>query len=145
MAAFFDAAMYWIFAAAVFGVPGAVWYFTRNAKLAIAIFVILLAFGGGWKLRDYQAAEQERAAAAAALESLNAAIKAKEDLQTKLQEDSAELEKKLALLRAQKEKTRIVRVREYAKPVYNECVVPDDGVQLLNDAIAEINASRATR
>jgi len=134
-----------LIAGGALGAIGAVWYFTRNIKLTAAVCVVFLAFGAGWKLRDYQAGQEGKAELEAALDKLKVAIEERDALAEKMQADSAALEQKLALLRAQKEKTRIIRVREYAKPAYTECIVPNDGVQLLNEAIAGANAARPAR
>ena len=61
----------------------------------------------------------------------------------KANEVSAALEEKLASSQAEARKINERLNNELNKePIYRECIVPDSGVQLLNDARSSINSAR---
>lgn len=115
----------------------------NNLYICIAIAVIM--FGGGWKVRDWQAQGD-------ALEASNQALA---DVKTKLIKqgklalsDSVTAKTLEEVLSAIKPTIQTVTIREteYEKePVYINCVVPRSGVQLLNDRINQRGKSTNAR
>ena len=106
-----------------------------------AVLCVLLGTGIGWKLADtrYQVyhaqVQQEKAAQQVAMlraiEEANARTAAAESA---YQEAIVQLKTRVRTI------TREV-VREVNKPVYLECVIPDTGRMLLNDAVREANTA----
>jgi len=109
---------------------------SQASLIALAV-ALAFAFGGGWKLRDYQAQGDALEAAKASLATVQKALIDRDALSVSDAMKSRTLEETLAAMRETKTEVQIVREKEYvAKPVYTQCVVPADGVSLLNGRIA---------
>ena len=103
--------------------------FLSNWKILACLVALSASFYAGHRLASGECAKDALNASNAALEAVNKNI-------AKSVAEAAALQKKLTQLgatnAAQAEKLKkLVK----SNPVYNSCKLPDDGVQLLNDAI----------
>lgn len=110
---------------------------TAQGKLVALGVAAALAFGAGWKLRDYQDKADELAETKQRISAISTALEQRTQREQELATRSTDLETELQSLRQSKQKTQIIREKEYVeKPVYRDCVLPADGVRLLNDRVA---------
>lgn len=111
---------------------------TLQTTLIVLGVCATIAFGAGWKLRDYQVKADEAAALKGAMETFKTVLVDKELVTIADADKSQTLEELIAAMQKTKATVQIVREKEYvSKPVYNSCVVPDNGVQLINGRIAD--------
>lgn len=114
-----------------------------SSKLLIYGSIAVMVFGAGWKLRDYQADSEKVALQEDQISELERQRYVFNQLLAVRDKAAVDLQKKLIKLREDKTEAQTERAREYAKPDYTKCVVPDDGVRLLNKAIAGANKAAA--
>lgn len=103
-------------------------------SLYVAAVLMLASFGAGWQVQAWR----WKAAESAQIEQANAALVAE---QKRSAEASRGYQEQLAKVKA---KTRVIVNevnREIEKPVYRDCVIPADGMRLLDQAI-EANTPR---
>lgn len=99
-------------------------------KALAAIAVIAGAALAGWTLRDWQASAEDGAQAAAEL-------KAKEQMELLANAVSAKTESAIQNIRVENRTIYQRTQREITeKPIYHDCVLPADGVRLVNAARA---------
>lgn len=116
--------------------------FGRTELIAAGIIAVF-AFGGGYKLKSYQVQGDALKASQGALASLQKELIAHDLISASDAMKSRTLEETLALIHDPEPK--IIRETEYVKePVYTQCVVPPNGVRLVNDAIAARHRARDT-
>lgn len=110
--------------------------FSIKTSLIILSVVTVLAAGGGYKWRDYQASEEALDAANQKLADLKTELVDRDLLTAEEAEKSRTLEELLAALEESKAEVQIVREKEYVtKTIYSSCALPSSGVQLLNERI----------
>lgn len=107
-----------------------------NWKPILIGVVCLLFFGSGWYIRGN--IEDARRA-----KELQQNIEQRLEDEKKALEKSEKLEGELAALRKKSRSLNLKLEKEIAKnSAYNSCIVPADGVQLLNEAITSGKAAR---
>lgn len=120
-------------------------FITGNWKLIGALVASAFVFFAGWQLRDYQADAQQLRQEKAYQEALKKALGERDALEAEYTKIAQDLETKLASMRRARDKAITERNREYAKPDYTGCIMPSNGLRIINEAIAEGNKSRNTR
>lgn len=101
-----------------------------NTRILFFVAAIAFAFIFGWKLRGWQAVAESDALASAGL-------KAKEQMEQLANTVSAKTEAAIQNIRVENRTIYQRTQREITeKPVYRDCVLPDDGVRLINVARA---------
>ena len=104
-------------------------------SLYVAAVLMLASFGAGWQIQAWR----WKAAESAQIEQANQALVAE---QKRSAEASKAYQEQLAKVRT---KTRVIVNevnREIEKPVYRDCVIPDNGRMLLDSAIDTANSPR---
>ena len=102
----------------------------KKIKALAAIAVIAGAALAGWTMRDWQARAEEGAQASAEL-------KAKEQMEQLANAVSAKTESAIQNIRVENRTIYQRAQREITeKPIYRDCVLPADGVRLINAARA---------
>ena len=101
-----------------------------NTRILFFVAAIAFAFIFGWKLRDLKAVAESDAVASAGL-------KAKEQMEQLANAVSANTEAAIQNIRVENRTIYQRTQREITeKPVYHDCVLPADGVRLINAARA---------
>ena len=101
-----------------------------NTRILFFVAAIAFAFIFGWKLRDLKAVAESDAVASAGL-------KAKEQMEQLANAVSANTEAAIQNIRVENRTIYQRTQREITeKPVYRDCVLPDDGLRLVNTARA---------
>lgn len=100
------------------------------AKLLGILAVAIIAFGSGWKYRA-DIAERDRLALQVA------SFVAREGIQAKADEEARKLEKALKAVHIHAQSIEGELFDELQKPVYRDCIVPADGVRIINRAISD--------
>lgn len=104
----------------------------RLTAIIMAVSVVVSGYAG-WKVRDLFADHAE-------LAQLKADNKAKDADIAKKQAAATEYEKKIAQLRENNGKLNTLLDNELKNPAY-KCIVPDNGVRLLNQAVIQSNTT----
>ena len=101
-----------------------------NTRILFFVAAIAFSFILGWKLRDWKAVAESDALASAGL-------KAKEQMEQLANAVSAKTESAIQNIRVENRTIYQRTQREITeKPVYHDCVLPADGVRLVNAARA---------
>jgi hypothetical protein len=77
-------------------------------------------------------------------QALQSAVEQRDQQQDKYNRMAGWYEKRLANVRKQERVVTKVVEKEIEKPVYSQCIIPDSGVQLLNDSASSFNSSRSS-
>ena len=97
-----------------------------NTRILFFLAAIAFSFIFGWKLRDWKAVAESDALASAGL-------KAKEQMEQLANTFSAKTEAAIQNIRVENRTIYQRTQREITeKPVYRDCVLPDDGLRLVN-------------
>lgn len=121
--------------------------FLLNYKTQIIAFFVVLAIITGTYFKGYRdaAAKAELKYNAEVLKIKNDQIDKMTALVNKYNTASESFETYLA---NQKTITKVIHektIKEIEKPVYNMCVVTDDGVRIINETTKQLNATRTNK
>lgn len=113
------------------------------AVIALCAGVFFIAWDWRGDRADIEIAQLKADQAAAEQEAVNKALAAQAEKQAKANETGKELEKKLANLTAiNKSLNRKLKNELQQNTVYSTCVVPPDGLRLLNEALSSRSGGR---
>lgn len=108
-------------------------------KLGASALSVMAAFGLGWKICSWKNDSAYKEVYAAMAKQLNDANAKNQALENENQANKAAYQKKLEQANANI-KTEIKTV-----PVYRDCIVPDNGVRLLNDKAAAVSKTLSAK
>ena len=102
-------------------------------QILIALAVAAACFGGGWQVRAWKADADDKARLEKMVEDYHSAVKDGAEASEKLEKSLGKIKPVYRTINNEVQRT-VVR-----EPVYTDCIVTADGVQLVNRAVQAAN------